>query len=106
MLSVGPQEFVILGVLILFLIVFGSAKFSRTARDLGQLLGGTKRTVEEAKSDLMPEEVKEARRYKGPQERSASRRRARYTSPQPLAPIVPPHAPLAVCTCSPLEPLE
>jgi Sec-independent protein translocase protein TatA len=43
------------------LIVFGSAKFSRTARDLGQLLGGTKRTVEEAKSDLIPEEVKEAR---------------------------------------------
>jgi Sec-independent protein translocase protein TatA len=61
MLSVGPQEFVILGVLILFLIVFGSAKFSSTARDLGQLLGGTKRTVEEAKSDLIPEEVKEAR---------------------------------------------
>jgi Sec-independent protein translocase protein TatA len=62
MLSVGPQEFVILGVLILFLIVFGSAKFSSTARDLGQLLGGTKRTVEEAKSDLMPEEVAEARK--------------------------------------------
>jgi Sec-independent protein translocase protein TatA len=60
MLSVGPQEFVILGVLILFLIVFGSAKFSSTARDLGQLIGGTKRTVEEAKSDLIPEEVKEA----------------------------------------------
>ena len=60
MLSVGPQELVILGVLILFLIVFGSAKFSSTARDLGQLLGGTKRTVEEAKSDLIPEEVKEA----------------------------------------------
>jgi Sec-independent protein translocase protein TatA len=62
MLSVGPQEFVILGVLILFLIVFGSAKFSSTARDLGQLLGGTKRTVEEAKSDLIPEEVAEARK--------------------------------------------
>jgi Sec-independent protein translocase protein TatA len=61
MLSVGPQEFVILGVLILFLIVFGSAKFSSTARDVGKLLGGTKRTVEEAKSDLIPEEVKEAR---------------------------------------------
>jgi Sec-independent protein translocase protein TatA len=61
MLSVGPQEFVILGVLILFLIVFGSAKFSSAARDLGQLLGGTKRTVEDVKSDLIPEEVKEAR---------------------------------------------
>ena len=42
------------------LIVFGSSRFSSTARDLGQLLGGTKRTVEEAKSDLIPEEVKEA----------------------------------------------
>jgi Sec-independent protein translocase protein TatA len=45
---------------LLFLIVFGSAKFSSTARNLGQLIGGTKRTVEEAKSDLIPEEVKEA----------------------------------------------
>jgi Sec-independent protein translocase protein TatA len=61
MLSVGPQELVVLGGLLLLLIVFGSSKFSSTARDLGQLLGGTKRTVEEAKSDLIPEEVKEAR---------------------------------------------
>ena len=61
MVSVGPQEFVILGVMLLVLIVFGSAKFSSTARDLGQLIGGTKRTVDEAKSDLIPEEVKEAR---------------------------------------------
>ena len=61
MLSVGPQELAVFGVVLLFLIVFGSAKFSSTARDLGQLIGGTKRTVEEAKSDLIPEEVKEAR---------------------------------------------
>ena len=61
MLSVGPQELAIFGVLLLFLLVFGSAKFSSTARNLGQLLGGTKRTVEEAKADLIPEEVKEAR---------------------------------------------
>jgi len=61
MLSLGPQELAVLGGLLLFLIVFGSAKFSSTARDLGQLIGGTKRTVEEAKSDLIPEEVKEAR---------------------------------------------
>jgi Sec-independent protein translocase protein TatA len=60
MLSIGPQELAVFGVLLLFLIVFGSAKFSSTARDLGQLLGGTKRTVEEAKSDLIPDEVKEA----------------------------------------------
>jgi Sec-independent protein translocase protein TatA len=60
MLSVGPQELAVFGVVLLVLIVFGSAKFSSTARDLGQLLGGTKRTVEEAKADLFPEEVKEA----------------------------------------------
>jgi Sec-independent protein translocase protein TatA len=61
MLSIGPQELAVFGVVLLFLIVFGSAKFSSTARNLGQLIGGTKRTVEEAKSDLIPEEVKEAR---------------------------------------------
>ena len=62
MLSIGPQELAVFGVVLLFLIVFGSAKFSRTARDLGQLLGGTKRTVEETKSDLIPEEVDQARK--------------------------------------------
>jgi Sec-independent protein translocase protein TatA len=61
MLSVGPQELVVLGGLLLLLIVFGSAKFSSTVRDLGQLLGGTKRTVEDVKSDLISEEVTEAR---------------------------------------------
>jgi Sec-independent protein translocase protein TatA len=61
MLSIGPQELAVFGIVLLFLIVFGSAKFSSKARDLGQLLGGTKRTVEEAKSDLIPEEVKETR---------------------------------------------
>ena len=61
MLSVGPQELVVLGGLLLSLIVFGSAKFSSTARNLGQILGGTKRTVDETKSDLIPEEVKGAR---------------------------------------------
>ena len=61
MLSIGPQELAVFGVVLLFLIVFGSDKFSSTARNLGHLLGGTKRTVEEAKADLIPEEVKEAR---------------------------------------------
>jgi Sec-independent protein translocase protein TatA len=61
MLSVGPQELVVLGGLLLLLIVFGSSRFSSTARDLGQLLGGTKRTVEDVKSEIIPEEVREAR---------------------------------------------
>ena len=54
MVSIGPHELAVLGGLLLCLIVFGSAKFSSTARNLGQLLGGTKRSVEEVKSDLMP----------------------------------------------------
>jgi Sec-independent protein translocase protein TatA len=61
MLSVDSQEVAVLGGLLLLLVVFGSAKFSSTARDLGQRLGGTKRTVEDVKSDLIPEEVAEAR---------------------------------------------
>lgn len=56
MLSVGPQELVILRVLLLSWIGFGSAKFSRTTRDLGQPLGDTEQTIEEAKSGLIPEE--------------------------------------------------
>jgi Sec-independent protein translocase protein TatA len=60
MLSVGPQELVILGVLLLLLFVLGSSKFSSTAREVGQFLGGARRTVEDAKSELVPEEVKEA----------------------------------------------
>jgi Sec-independent protein translocase protein TatA len=53
---------VILGALLLFLVIFGSGKFSSAARDLGQLLGGAKRTVEDVKSELIPEEANEARR--------------------------------------------
>jgi Sec-independent protein translocase protein TatA len=53
---------VIVGTLLLFLVILGSSKFSSAAQDLGQLLGGAKRTVEDVKSDLIPEEAKEARR--------------------------------------------
>jgi Sec-independent protein translocase protein TatA len=62
MLGVGPQELMILGVLLLLLVVFGSSKFSNAAREVGQFVGGARRTVEEAKSELVPDEVEEARR--------------------------------------------
>jgi Sec-independent protein translocase protein TatA len=62
MLSVGPQELLIVGVLLLLLVVFGSGKFANTAREVGQFIGGAKRTVEDAKSELVPEEVDQARR--------------------------------------------
>jgi Sec-independent protein translocase protein TatA len=62
MLSVGPQELAILGALLLFLLIFGSSKFSSAARDLGQLLGGAKRTVEDVMSELILEEVNDTHR--------------------------------------------
>lgn len=93
MLSVGPEELAVFGGLLLFLLIFGPGKFSSTARDLGQLLSGTKRTVEEAKSDLIPEKVKETRdAIKGPQERSAIRPTAGQRAPQTLAPVLPPRS--------------
>jgi Sec-independent protein translocase protein TatA len=48
-------------VLRLLLVVLGSGKFSSTVREVGRFRGGTRRTLEEAKSDLISEEVKEAR---------------------------------------------
>jgi Sec-independent protein translocase protein TatA len=62
MLGVGPQELMILGVLLLLLIVFGSDTFVNTARGVGKFLGGARRTVEDAKAELVPDEVEEARR--------------------------------------------
>jgi Sec-independent protein translocase protein TatA len=60
--TVGPQELLIVGVLLLLLVNFGSDNFGNTAREVSHFLGGAKRTVEDAKSELLPEEVKEARR--------------------------------------------
>ncbi len=45
------------------LIVFGSSKASGVARDVGRFVNGANRSVEELKSELLPEEeVKEVRR--------------------------------------------
>jgi Sec-independent protein translocase protein TatA len=44
------------------LVVLGSGKFSKAARDVGHFLGGAKRTVEDVKSEVIPEEIEEARR--------------------------------------------
>ncbi len=62
MLSVGPQELLIVGVLLLLLVVFGSNAFVNTAREVGQFLGGARRTGDDVKSELIPEEVDETRR--------------------------------------------
>ena len=58
----GPQELAIAGVLLLSLILFGSSKFANTAREVGHFLGGARHTVEDVKSDLVPDEVDETRR--------------------------------------------
>ena len=58
MFGVGPQELLIIGLLII--VVFGPLKAVGMARDLGRFVSGANRTVEEFKSELFTEEVKEA----------------------------------------------
>jgi Sec-independent protein translocase protein TatA len=44
------------------LLVFGPTKATSVARNFGRFVSGARSTVEEFKSELVPEEVKEARR--------------------------------------------
>jgi Sec-independent protein translocase protein TatA len=60
MFGVGPQELVIVGLLLL--VVFGPSKCASIARDMGRLVNGAQRTVEDFKSELISDEVEEARR--------------------------------------------
>ena len=62
MLGIGPQELIIIGVL--FLLVFGSSKFSDTVRDIGRFTNEARRNVDEFKTELtsVTEEVSETRR--------------------------------------------
>ena len=60
MFGVGPQELLVVG--LLALLVFGPMKAAGIARDLGGLVNGANRAVEDLKGDLLPEEVGEARR--------------------------------------------
>ncbi len=60
MFGIGPQELLIIGLLIL--VVFGPSKAAGMARDLGRFVNGASRTVEEFKSELASEEIEEARR--------------------------------------------
>jgi len=58
--QVGGTELLVL--LVIILLLFGAKRFSSMPRELGHLLGGAKRTVEDAKADLIPEEIDEAHR--------------------------------------------
>jgi Sec-independent protein translocase protein TatA len=60
MFGIGPQELLIVGLLVL--LIFGPTKATSVARDFGRFVSGAKSTVEEFKSELVPEEVDETRR--------------------------------------------
>ena len=60
MFGIGPQELLLIGLLIL--VVFGPMKAAGMARDLGRFVNGANRTVEEFKEEILSEEeAKEAR---------------------------------------------
>ena len=61
MFGIGPQELLLIGLLIL--VIFGPVKAAGMARDIGRFVNGANRTVEEFKEELLSEEeVEEARR--------------------------------------------
>ena len=59
MFGIGPQELLLLGLLVL--LIFGPAKASGMARDLGRFVSGAQRSVDDLKSEFYSEEVKEVR---------------------------------------------
>jgi Sec-independent protein translocase protein TatA len=61
--GIGPQELLIIGVLIL--VIFGPIRAAGMARDFGRFVSGAQNTVEEFKEELLSEEVREARRTVG-----------------------------------------
>src|SRR5829696_10555382 len=61
MFGIGPQELLLIGLLVL--VIFGPGKGASMARDLGRFVSGAQNTVDDFKSELLDsEEVKEVRR--------------------------------------------
>ncbi len=60
MFGIGPQELLLIGLLVL--VIFGPGKLSSMPRDFGHLVTGASRTVEEIKGELLPEKLEEPRR--------------------------------------------
>jgi sec-independent protein translocase protein TatB len=52
--GIGMQEMVIVG--LLFLVIFGPNKLPDMARDFGRFVNEARRSVEDFKEDLVPEE--------------------------------------------------
>ena len=71
MFGIGGEELVVIG--LIFLIIFGPSKLPSMARDLGRFVNEARRSVDEFKSELMTEEVKEAREDVKEARRSARR---------------------------------
>ena len=59
MFGIGPQELLIIGLLVL--IVFGPKRLPSMARDFGRFIQEAQRSAEDLKSELGSEEVDEAR---------------------------------------------
>src|SRR5829696_3120791 len=60
MFGIGGEELVIIGLIVL--IIFGPSKLSSMARDAGRFVKEARRSADEFKTELMSEEIKEARR--------------------------------------------
>ena len=71
MFGIGGEELVIIGLIVL--IIFGPSKLSSMARDAGRFVKEARRSADEFKSELMTEEVKEAREGVKEARRSARR---------------------------------
>ena len=71
MFGIGGEELVVIG--LIFLIVFGPSKLPSMARDLGRFVNEARRSVDEFKTEIMTEEVKEAREDVKEARRSARR---------------------------------
>lgn len=63
MFGVGPQEVVI--IVVLLLVVFGPIKAASMARDFGRFVSEARGQVKEFKEELVPEEVDGVRRSMG-----------------------------------------
>ena len=59
MFGIGGEELIIIG--LICLIIFGPSKLSSMARDAGRFAKEARRSADEFKTELMSEEVKEAR---------------------------------------------
>lgn len=56
MLGIGGQELVLI---MLFLVIFGPGKLPQVVREVGQFIGEARRSVDEFKSELVPEDEEE-----------------------------------------------